>query len=193
MSGLDVGDRNIVLIGFMGTGKSTVGRRLARSLRRQFVDTDREVERRSGMGIADLFALGGETAFRDIEADVVRDLSRRRGGVIATGGGTLLRPANRAALGDSIIVALTATPEAILNRTRRHPRPLLSGADPLTRIRALLVEREAIYANADLTIDTSDLSTDEVAAAIRRQLRLSGRDLDDRRFVAPPGRDQHRE
>jgi shikimate kinase len=176
MSGMDVGDRNIVLIGFMGTGKSTVGRRLARSLRRQFVDTDREVERRSGMSIADLFALGGETAFRDIEADVVLDLSRRRGSVIATGGGTLLRPANRAALGDSIIIALTATPEAILSRTRRHPRPLLRGADPLARIRALLLEREAVYANADLTIDTSALSTDEVAAAIRRQLRLSGRD-----------------
>lgn len=169
-------ERNIVLIGFMGTGKSTVGRRLARSLRRQFIDTDREVERRSGMSVADLFALGGEAAFRDIEADVVRDLAQRRGAVIATGGGTLLRPGSRATLGDSIIVALTATPEAILNRTRRHPRPLLSGADPLARIRVLLAEREAVYADADLTIDTSALSTDEVAVAIRRQLRLPGRD-----------------
>ncbi|MGE5559835.1 MAG: shikimate kinase [Chloroflexota bacterium] len=162
--------KNVVLIGFMGTGKSAAGRGLARLLGRTFVDTDREVEQRAGMGIADLFALCGERVFRDLEADVVAHLSRRTDLVIATGGGTLLRAESAAALRQGVVVALVASPEVILARTRRRPRPLLSGADPLARIKQLLSEREGLYDTADIRVDTSALSPAEVAEAIRRRL-----------------------
>lgn len=176
MSSVDpLAGRNIILIGFMGTGKSVVGRRLARDLHRAFIDTDREVERRAGVSIADLFAVAGEPAFRDLEMAVVADLATRRGIVIATGGGTLLRPANRAALRGGLVVALTASPEVILARTRRRARPLLAVTDPLARIRALLAERRELYAAADLTVDTTALDADAVATEIRHRL-TAGRD-----------------
>lgn len=162
--------KNIVLIGFMGTGKSAAGRRLARLLGRTFVDTDREAEQRAGMSIPDIFALCGESVFRDLEAEVVAYLCRRHDLVIATGGGTMLRAESAAALRQGIIVALLASPEVIHDRTRRRPRPLLASDDPLSRIRQLLAERKSLYRPADIEIDTSLLSSDEVAAAVQSRL-----------------------
>lgn len=159
--------KNIVLIGFMGTGKSSVGRRLAKVLGRRLIDTDRQIEAQEGMSIAAIFSEKGEPYFRALEAEMARSLGQESGCVIATGGGMALNPANLDALG-GVRIVLTATPEAILKRTRRHAdvRPLLRGSDPLSTIRKLLAEREEVYRRcADWVIDTSHLS---IGGTVRR-------------------------
>jgi len=155
---------NIVLIGFMGTGKTAVGRRLAERLRRPFVDTDTIIETRDGRTIARIFAEDGEPAFRGLEAAAVAEAGASHGAVIATGGGVPLRPDNMRHLRrHGVIVALTASPRAILARVGGGAdRPLL-GPDPEAAVRRLLAERDAAYRDADLVVDTSDRSTDEVA------------------------------
>ncbi len=141
---------NIVLTGFMGTGKSTIGRLLARVSDREFVDTDALVEEVHGP-ISGIFADGGEAQFRQFERDVVGAMEARHGLVVATGGGTLLDPANRRALGASgQIICLTASADTVLNRVLNDPsrpeRPLLAGAEPGERIAALMAERAPLYA-----------------------------------------------
>ncbi len=158
-------DPNIVLTGFMGTGKTTVGRLLARRLERPFVDMDAEIERRTGLSIPELFARRGETAFRHAEAAVAAELGQRHGLVIATGGGTLLAAQNRRALGaNGIVVELRATAEAIVERLRGEieQRPLLAGPDPLARLRELYARRRAAYDLLPHRVETTGRSPDDV-------------------------------
>jgi shikimate kinase len=168
-----LGPRNLVLVGFMGTGKSTLGRAAAQLLGRPLVDTDAAVEARAGASVPEIFASRGEAAFRELEAAVVAEVARRSGQVVATGGGVLGRPENVAALrSGGLLVALTARPEVILRRVggaaAAARRPLLAGPDPLGRVRELLRARAAQYAQADLQLDTSDLDVDQALLALFR-------------------------
>lgn len=166
--------KNIVLLGFMGTGKSAVGRRLAASLGYGFVDTDQMIEQRQRKSISGIFTALGEARFRCMESDVVGELSERTRCVIATGGGVALNPDNLLRLRQGgFLVALQARPEVILKRVEKRAgeRPLLQGDDPLSQIKSLLMARAACYRNVDLTIDTSDLSTEEVVHRIGQQVR----------------------
>ena len=169
--------RTIVLMGFMGTGKSEVGRRLAQRLGRAFVDTDQLVEERAGKRVAAIFADDGEPAFRALERDAVAEAARRGGTVIAVGGGAVLDPTNVAALRDAgWLVHLTARPEVILARVGDpRSRPLLAD-DARGTITRLLAERGPAYAAAaDVTIDTSNRSADEVVNDIQQALGRSER------------------
>jgi shikimate kinase len=158
---------NIVLTGFMGTGKTTIGRLLAAQLGIEFVDTDAVVTARYGP-IANIFARQGECAFRRMEREVALELGRRSGLVIATGGGMLLDARNAAILGATgRIFCLTATPQTILNRVAvaEGERPLLAGPDPASRIAALLAERAAAY-DQFTQIATDGRSPADIAAEI---------------------------
>jgi shikimate kinase len=169
--------RAIVLIGFMGTGKSEVGRRLAQRLGRAFVDTDQMIEERAGKRVAAIFADDGEPAFRALERDAVGDAVRRGGAVISVGGGAVLDAANVRALRDAgVLVHLTARPDVIVARVGDPAsRPLL-GDDPRAAVTRLLAERGPAYAAAaDLTVDTSDGSADEVVEDIQQALGRSER------------------
>ena len=130
-----------------GGGKSTVGRHLARSLQLRFVDSDAEIERRIGCPIRVFFEREGEASFRDIEQDVVAELISRQTGVIATGGGTVLREASRHALhSQTTVVYLRSTPEELFRRLRHDMhRPLLQVADPMRKLRDLYAERDPLY------------------------------------------------
>ncbi len=168
--------KNIVLIGFMGTGKSSTGRLLAGRLGRQFVDIDRRIEQESGLAISEMFARHGEAYFRAKEKEMIARVARYRRAVIATGGGVVLDPANMEQLrAGGVIVCLTATVAAILERTgRRTTRPLLARPDREEVIARLLAERAPFYAAADFTIDTSTLSPRLAVEKIIRFLRQEG-------------------
>jgi shikimate kinase len=160
--------RNIVLTGFMGTGKSEVGKRLAARMKRTFIDTDIVIEQELGISIAQLFAEKGEASFRAHERRIIAQTCQQQDCVIATGGGAMLDPANVALLKKgSLVVCLTATPEVIYNRVRGNAnRPLLQGDDPLTKIRSLIADRAQAYARADVTLETSQRSLDEIVDAV---------------------------
>lgn len=174
---------NLVLIGFSGTGKSSVGRILAARLGWPAVDTDQLIVQRFGRSIAEVFRDEGEAVFRAVEREVVAACCRGSRQVVSLGGGAPVDPTNRAAIRrGNVVVRLAASPETILARLRGSPgaeeRPLLAGADPLGKIRTLLAERETAYAIADLTIDTEERSPAEVAelilaACARRGVRPS--------------------
>lgn len=177
-------DRNVVLIGFMATGKTTVGRQLARRLNRPFFDTDSVIEKKLGLSIAEIFRRYGEKRFRSEEALVVRQLAKEKGAVIATGGGVVLNPHNISLLRQNgIIIALTAVPQVIWQRVKgKKDRPLLavksSNSDEedilLRRIEDLLKTRAAAYAEADYVIDTSYLDHDEVVRVLLHYLAGQG-------------------
>jgi len=158
---------NVVLIGFMGTGKTALGRALASRLGRPFVDTDVLIEERAGRPIPRIFAEDGEAAFRRLEAEVVAAVGNAQGSVIATGGGVVLNPENMAHLRrGGVIVALRAAPAAILARVGRGTgRPLL-GADPEESVRRLLDERGPLYDDADLVVDTSTLQPEDAVRLV---------------------------
>ncbi|HEU5422098.1 MAG TPA: 3-dehydroquinate synthase [Nitrolancea sp.] len=166
----------VVLIGLSGTGKSSVGERLAAVLGFEYVDSDAEVARRFGLSIADIFARYGEPVFRAAERDALRAAAERRGLVIATGGGAVLDPANWGALRPgSLIVHLTASPEQILRRLNsqiveqpRERRPLLEQDDPEAALRRLWSARAGLYRQADVEIDTDAISIEDVAEQIVR-------------------------
>lgn len=165
----------MVLVGFMGTGKTTVGRAVARMLGRPFQDTDLLVAARAGRPIPEIFAHEGEAAFRRHEAAVVAEVGARFACVLATGGGVLHDPENvRALRANGVLVALRARPEVILRRVggaRAHEhRPLLAGDEPLARIQALLAAREPLYRQADLQLDTSDLGPKRVARIVLERI-----------------------
>ncbi len=164
----------IVLTGFMATGKTVVGRSLARALGRPFIDVDGLVETAAGRSIRDIFAADGEAGFRALERAAVERACAVPDAVVATGGGTLLDPENRRRLAASgMIVCLTAEPETILARVGDPAtRPLLAGtngsaAGRLTRIRMLLAERAPAYALAHHAIDTTGLSVEQVVESVR--------------------------
>ena len=160
--------RNLVLVGFMGTGKSAIGRRVATLARAPFLEMDAELERRAGKSITRIFAEDGEPAFRDLEAQLAEEWGRKQGAVISCGGGVVLREANLRALeANGLLVCLTARPEVILARTARAAkRPLLAGENPEQKIRDLLAARAPLYAKISVQIDTSDLGPEELAAQV---------------------------
>ncbi len=163
---------NIILTGFMGTGKSSLGRLLARKLHYQFVDTDQLIEERIGKTISELFQDEGEAAFRTLEAKLVQELASRQGLVIATGGGLMMNPDNVATLERSgQILCLVATAEEILTRISRQPgtRPLLKDPNPLQKIIELLEQRAAIY-NQFPQVSTSRQSHKQVINALLKQI-----------------------
>jgi shikimate kinase len=171
---------NLVLIGFMATGKSTVGRECARILGLRYRDSDRLVERRAGKNVATIFAEDGELAFRAMEASAIRTLAAANPVVLSTGGGAPMDPMNVDRLRRTgFVVLLWAEPDVILARVGNPvSRPLLSGSDdPEARIRGLLAEREPIYrAGADVVIDTTFLrraeTVEKVAAAYQSGKQL---------------------
>lgn len=162
--------RNIVLIGFMGTGKSTVGKLLAQSLGWEFVDTDFVIGEVTSLSVTEIFRLHGETRFRSEERIVVTRLSQLNQIVIATGGGTVVDPRNFEALAQNgIIVGLHASIEAIINRIgHKNDRPLLKGTTEA--IEKLWSERQECYAQADFTVDTSQKNINEVVSEILARL-----------------------
>ncbi|MBU4532113.1 MAG: shikimate kinase [Eubacteriales bacterium] len=168
--------KNIILIGFMGTGKTVVGRRLARILKRDFVDTDAEIERATGKSIRQLFAEEGEARFRSEESILCAKLARQEGLVIATGGGIVLNPQNVDRLREAgILIGLSADPEVILQRVGlRGNRPLLRGGNKLERIKELLRERAGAYDVAEFTLDTNFGTPEQNARAIVDYLRERG-------------------
>lgn len=165
---------NIVITGFMGTGKTTTGRMVARRLGREFVDTDEVIEQRHG-SISEIFENEGEDVFREMERALAAELSGQDGLVIATGGRMLLDPANAAALtATGRVYCLVASPQEIFERvagdTKRIKRPLLLVADPQRRIGELLAEREAGYQSFE-QISTSGRSSEDVADVLLRLVR----------------------
>ncbi len=166
---------NVVIIGFMGTGKSTVGRLLSQKLDYGFLDTDQMIAERENRSIVEIFATEGEAYFRSLERKLASELAKKDNLVIATGGGFPLNRANLDILrAKSIIVALTAPAEIIYQRNiKDHEtrRPLLETENPLERISTLLAEREKCYAIADIIIDTSHKAEVEILNEIYKKLK----------------------
>lgn len=169
---------NIVLVGFMGTGKTSIGRRLSTQLRMRYVDTDDVVERDSRRRISDIFSKDGEPAFRELESEAVRKVSKLDNHIISTGGGVVLKETNMVELRrNGIIFCLTATAEEIYQRVRHQShRPLLQTPDALAKIRSMLEERHPYYAKADYMVETTGRSFGEVMAYIKRVFAKSVRD-----------------
>ena len=164
-------DKNIVLVGFMGTGKSTVGKILAKRMKRVWVDVDQRIEEGQKRKIAEIFEKDGEAYFRRLEKEEVRRVASGKNLVITTGGGAVLDADNRAALKkNGFMITLSAAPETIFQRVRksRH-RPLLKG-DLLTEIRRLLAEREPLYRQSDRSFATDGKSAAQVAEDIEAAL-----------------------
>ncbi len=162
------------LTGFMGVGKSAVGRILARRLRRPFVDLDAAIERAAGANIADMFARRGEKIFRRFESAALVRASRRRGAVVALGGGALLSARNRArAKSTGVLVRLTCSRRELARRLRsqRASRPLLAGGSLMKRISMMLEARRHAYVGADFAVSTTGLTTAQVASRIAGRLR----------------------
>jgi shikimate kinase len=159
-----LGSRSLVLVGMMGSGKSTVGRRLATRLRLPFVDADNEIEAAAGMSIPDIFETHGEPHFRDGEARVIARLLEGGPRVVATGGGAFMRPETRERIGrKAISLWLMADADLILRRVkRRADRPLLQTADPAATIAKLIEQRHPVYEKADITVPSRDVPHEKV-------------------------------
>lgn len=163
----------VVLVGLMGAGKSTIGRRLASALALPFIDSDNEIVEAAGCSIADIFESYGEAIFRDLEQRVLLRLVSNEPCVIATGGGAFINPAIRAAIKEKVIsVWLKADLDTLLDRvSRRDSRPLLKTGDKGTILSKLMAERYPIYAEADLTIDSTAGPHETVVENILSMLR----------------------
>ena len=164
-------------MGLPGSGKTTIGRQLARRLGVPFVDSDHVIEHRLGCSIREFFAREGEDSFRDVEQQVLDDLTRTHEGVIATGGGSVLREANRRHLRErGHVIYLRSAPEDVYRRVRHDTgRPLLQVDDPMGRLRTLFDARDPLYREtAHYTIDTGRPSVATLVNMILMQLELSG-------------------
>jgi shikimate kinase len=165
--------QNLFLIGPMGAGKSAVGRQLARLLHLEFLDSDEEIESRTGVDIPFIFEKEGEAGFRKREAKVIEDLSQQDGVVLATGGGVVMDPQNRNHLGArGFVIYLHTSVDQQLARTRKgRDRPLLDNDDPRTVLEALMATRDPLYREiADLTIETDGRKVRAVANEILERL-----------------------
>jgi shikimate kinase len=163
---------NIYLIGLMGAGKTTIGRYLAKSLSMPFYDSDKAIEELTGVDIPTIFAYEGEEGFRVREQNMIQELTRMRGIVLATGGGAIIREQNRQALKNTgFVVYLQCSIDKILQRTRRDTqRPLLNTDNPRKKLEQLLLDREAYYLScADCTIETSSMQSKLVAQMITKK------------------------
>ncbi len=156
--------RSIVLVGMMGAGKSTIGRRLSARLGLSFLDADIEIEAAAGMSIADIFESRGEPDFRDGEARVIARLLDSGPAVLATGGGAFMRKETRDRIrGKAVSIWLKADAEIIMRRVkRRSDRPLLQTADPEATVARLISEREPVYREADLTVLSRDVPHEKI-------------------------------
>ena len=167
---------NIILTGFMGTGKTSLGKLLANKLGRGFVDLDQKIEQDFGMKIPEIFSKHGEKFFRELEKEAVKKISTQKNLVIATGGGTVKDQENIQLLKSSgVIICLTTEPEEIFSRTeRRGERPVLdnSGEERLETIKKLLAERKKFYDQADYTVDTTDWSPLQIMKDICDHFKL---------------------
>jgi shikimate kinase len=163
-----IGDRPIVLIGMMGAGKTTVGRRLAARLGRHFVDSDEEVEKAAGMSIEDIFAARGEADFRAGEAKVIARLLKESGIVLGTGGGAFMNAETRGLIKQAAVsVWIKADFDLLFQRvSRRSNRPLLKTANPRETLMKLIEARYPIYAEADVTVVSRDVPQDQVASDV---------------------------
>jgi shikimate kinase len=181
--------RPIALVAMPGGGKSTVGKQLARRLGLTFVDSDHEIESRIGCSIKTFFEREGEDRFRDIESEVLDDITQRASGVVATGGGIVLRELNRERLRDrTTVIYLRSTPEELFRRLRYDSkRPLLQVADPLARLRELYAKRDPLYRQtARFVIETGRPSVPTLVNMILMQLELAGL-VDPSQLPAPVG------
>ena len=173
-----LGRRSVVLVGMMGAGKSSIGRRLAHRLALGFVDADAEIEAAAGMTIAEIFTSYGEPYFRSGEQRVIARLLDSGPQVLATGGGAFMNADNRAAIhAKGVSVWLRATIEVLARRIkRRNDRPLLKDVDPIETLRRLIDERYPTYAQADVTVESRDVPhdaiVDEIVAGLCSQARL---------------------
>jgi shikimate kinase len=176
----DMSKKNVILCGFMGTGKSSVGRCLADLIDYTFLDLDTEIEAEAGMSIPDIFSSQGEPAFRALESNMVERAAEKTRHVIAAGGGAIVNPKNLENLRRcGVIVTLTADVQTILNRVGTgDDRPMLQQGNRLQRIRELMEKRKSAYAKADIVLDTSPLSIDDVAHKLVERLRDFGFALD---------------
>ena len=174
-----LGRGSIVLVGMMGSGKSSIGRRLAARLGIPFADADAEIEEAAGMSIADIFEVHGESSFRSGEARVIARLLEHGPQVLATGGGAFMNPQTRTNIhAKGISVWLKAEPDVLMRRLRRRSdRPLLKTADPTATLTNLLAERDPIYAEANLIVVSRDVPHDviveEIVTALRCKLGIA--------------------
>ena len=164
---------NISLVGFMGTGKSTVGQIVAAMLHFRFLDTDEMIERTANRKISEIFAQDGEPAFRSLEREVVEKLTTMENCVISTGGGLILNPDNLASLKThALVVCLWSSAETIFKRVSHQPhRPLLQVPDPLGKVRALLQERSPAYRQSDVLLSSEYRTPREVAVQVVQNFR----------------------
>lgn len=170
--------RNLVLTGFMGCGKSVIGREVARRMGREFVDTDQLIETRTGRSIPDIFARDGEAAFRALEAEVCRELSMERGLVIATGGWTLGMPENRTAIAaGGLVICLRADVASLIERLgSARGRPMLEDQDWQARLRGLLARRLPVYLSFPLQVNTTNMSVGQAADRVLALWETFGED-----------------
>jgi shikimate kinase len=167
------GNKNIYLVGLMGAGKTTIGRSLARRLGLDFIDSDREIEARTGVSIPTVFEIEGEDGFRKREAQVIADISRLNGQVVATGGGVVLLPDNRANLvASGYVVYLNVPPRTLWERTRHdRNRPLLQVDNPLLKLKELYAQRDPLYREvADLLVDGSRINSQGILKLLIKEV-----------------------
>ncbi|MCH2291224.1 MAG: shikimate kinase [Deltaproteobacteria bacterium] len=163
---------NILLTGFMGAGKTTVGKKLSKRLGYFFIDTDREIEKEQGCTISEIFKYGGEICFRDLETNMLQQLQSKQNLVIATGGGMVMRQENRNLMQNlGTRVYLKVGLEELIRRLKKDKkRPLLQEARPIERITEMLEQRKSIYEEAECIVDTTDLSPQQMVSEIIRKL-----------------------
>lgn len=170
---MSIADANIYLVGLMGSGKTTLGRLIARKRRREFIDVDHELVKRTGVAIPVIFDVEGESGFRIRETELIHEVSLQNNLVVATGGGAVLNPANRSAMSRSgTVIYLHVALPVLFARTRRDTnRPLLQVADPMKRLEELYAQRDPLYREiANIIIDSSGETTSQVMKRLEREL-----------------------